>query len=345
MPSVPEDSPTLASTRALWGGIAFSLLFTALIAWAGARLDAVPLLPDQGASWYYWKLPEPTLWSRTTSWLFYAAHQISFWGLIYYAQTRVARYSNGLHRANIWALATNAFFIVLHFLQTHLWYDGLAQDVTIWSSQFSVILMLVFILIMENPRRGLFFGRQAPLSRDVTQWLKKYHGYLFAWAAVYTFWYHPMVNTQGHLIGFVYMFFLMVQGSLFLTRAHLNRYWMVTQELFVLFHGTLVAYNQGNGIWPMFFFGFAGMFVITQVHGLGWPIWARWGSVALWLGGAFLLYSSRGFGKIDETIRIPFIEYLLVFLLTWLFAATAWVIRRISPSVEPSAATRPQDVA
>ncbi len=42
----------------LLGGILFSLAFTALIAWAGSRLDAIELLPDQGDAWYYWKLPE-----------------------------------------------------------------------------------------------------------------------------------------------------------------------------------------------------------------------------------------------------------------------------------------------
>ena len=38
----------------LVGGILFSLAFTGLIAWAGSRLDAIKLLPDQG--------PEPRLW-------------------------------------------------------------------------------------------------------------------------------------------------------------------------------------------------------------------------------------------------------------------------------------------
>jgi hypothetical protein len=337
-PHQPSDRPP-TSTLALWGGILFSFLFTGLIALAGARLDTIYLLPDQGPSWYYWKLPEPTFWTRASVWLSYAAHQIAFWGLIYYAQTRVGRYTKGLHRVNLWALGMNAFFILLHFVQTHLWYDGLAQDVTIWSSQFSVILMLVVILIMENQRRGLFFGKKAPLSQQVVAWLRKYHGYLFAWAVVYTFWYHPMVNTDGHLIGFFYMFFLMLQGSLFLTRVHVNRYWMVTQELLVLVHGTLVAVQQGGTLWPMFFFGFAGIFVITQVWGLGWPRWASWLSFALWLGSALILYNGWGLTRINEIIRIPLIEYLLVFILTWIFAGTAWIIQRLTPPPQGVAST------
>src|SRR5512133_3667075 len=61
--------------RALMGGIVFSLAFTGLIAWAGQFLDRSTFLPDQGASWYFWKLPNPTFWSHATAWVFYIAHQ------------------------------------------------------------------------------------------------------------------------------------------------------------------------------------------------------------------------------------------------------------------------------
>ena len=35
---------------ALWGGILFSLAFTALIWWTGGRLDSIELLPDTRSS-------------------------------------------------------------------------------------------------------------------------------------------------------------------------------------------------------------------------------------------------------------------------------------------------------
>jgi hypothetical protein len=158
---------------ALWGGIAFSAVFTALIWWAGQGLASVPHLADKGAAWYYWKLATPTFWSHFTAWMFYALHQITLWSLIFYAQTRVKKYSNGLHPVNIWALGVNAFFILLHFVQTHIWYDGLAQDVSIFSSQGSVILMLVAILLMENKRRGLFWGKKVPLGKRVLSFVRK----------------------------------------------------------------------------------------------------------------------------------------------------------------------------
>ena len=103
-----------------------------------------------------------------------------------------------------------------------------------------------------------------------------------------------MVNTSAHLIGFLYMFLLMLQGSLFFTRIHVNRWWTVLMEVSVMVHGTLVAVMQGNGIWPMFLFGFAGIFVITQMHGLGLKLWQKWLILAVYIVSVTLVYSQRG---------------------------------------------------
>lgn len=311
-------------TRALWGGILFSFLFTGLIWLVGERLDSIALLPDTGASWYYWKLPNPTFWTRATAWGFYLAHQVTIWGLIYMAQKQKTKYTTGLHKWNWLALGANGFFIALHLLQTHLWYDGLAQDVSIWSSQVSVIILLVWVLLMENSRRGLFFGKKAPISNEINRFARQYHGYFFAWATIYTFWYHPMVSTPGHLFGFVYMFLLLLQGSLFFTRIHLNRWWTFFQEFAVLAHGTLVAVMQGNNLWPMFAFGFGGVFIMTQMYGLGLSRAVRWLLVAAYVGLTLWVYNGR-WAALNEIIRIPFIEYLSVLVLAGIF----WLILRI----------------
>lgn len=315
--------------RVLWGGILFSLLYTALIWALGSRLESVPLLPDAGASWYYWQLPEPTFWSRASAWGLYIAHQLAIWGIIYYAQTRVRRYTGGLHRINLVALGVSALFVMLHLLQTHLWYDGLAQDVSVFSSQGSVIVLLVWVLLMENRRRGLLFGWRAPLGKRVMSFARHYHGYFFAWAIIYTFWFHPAVSTSGHLIGFFYTLLLMLQGSLMFTKIHTNRYWTFFLEFIVLAHGTLVAVMQANQIWPMFFFGFAGIFVITQMHGLDLAKWLRGVILAAYVGGVLWVYSDRGFEKLDEIIRIPLIDYLAVLVLAGLFALGLWTARLI----------------
>lgn len=327
--SVRPDAGQRSDLKALWIGILVSLLLTGAIWALGERLQAVPHLPDSGASWYYWKLPEPTLWGRITAWGLYALHQLALWGAIYYAQTRVRRYTTGLHPVNWIALGINATFVLLHIVQTHVWYDGLAQDVSIWSSQGSVILMLVLILIMENRRRGLFFGRKMPLPERAVRFVREYHGYVFAWATVYTFWYHPTEATSGHLIGFLYMFLLFLQGSLFWTRVHVNRWWTLVMEVTVLVHGTLVAVMQGNGLWPMFAFGFGGIFVVTQMYGLGLSLVVEGLFVALYIGGALAVYSQLGWARLNEIVRIPLIEYVLVFALAWLIGGVLWLVRRV----------------
>lgn len=329
--TISTTQTTRQDTRALWGGILFSLLFTGLIWLLGGQLDRIELLPDTGFSWYYWKLPNPTFWTRATAWGFYFAHQVSIWSLIYLAQKQKTKYTTGLHRHNWLALGANAFFIILHLLQTHLWYDGLAQDVSIWSSQLSVIVLLVWVLLMENQRRGLFFGKKAPISQEVIRFARKYHGYYFAWAAIYTFWYHPMVSTPGHLFGFAYMFLLLLQGSLFFTRIHLNKYWMFFQEFLVLAHATMVAVLQGGNIWPMFAFGFGGMFIITQMHGLGLSLRVRWVLAALYVALTLWVYNGR-WAALNEIIRIPVIEYLSVFALMGIFWLGLWITRRVQLS-------------
>ncbi|MEU9833155.1 hypothetical protein AB0D67_16640 [Streptosporangium sp. NPDC048047] len=328
--SVLNDMRAASPGRVLFWGVAASAVLTGLVWLLGQRLEdfRLTLLPDQGASWYYWKLPDPTFWSRATAWIGYAAHQLAAWGLIYYAQTRVRRYAVGLHPVNVVALAVNFGFVVLHTVQTHLFYDGLAQDVSIFSSQGSVVILLVVVLLMENRRRGLFAGRPAPISAEVVGFARRYHGYLFSWAAIYTFWYHPMENTSGHLIGFLYMFLLLVQGSLFLTRAHVDRWWTASLELMVAVHGTLVAVMTSGpgGAWPMFLFGFLGVFVITQMHGLGIPRGVRWLLAAAYVAAVLAVYAGRGFGRADEVVRIPAIEYLLVGVL----AVLLWLALRIA---------------
>lgn len=326
---VSYSGPT--SSFALWAGVAFSALFTLLIWALNHRLAGIELLPDTGYAWYYWKLPAPTFWTRATSWGFYLAHQLAIWAILYYAQfVRKPRYTKGLHSVNVWALAANAFFIFLHLIQTHIWYDGLAQDTSVSSSQGAVIVLLVWVLLMENNRRGQFFGRPFPFSKEVVRFARTYHGYFFAWAIVYTFWFHPMVSTSGHLIGFFYMFLLLLQGSLFYTRVHTNRWWTFTLELTVLVHGTLVAVMQGNGLWPMFLFGFAGILVITQMYGLGLSLPVRLLILGVYVGSALFVYGNLGWDRLNEVVRIPVIEYGSMFALAGLF----WLGLRIARTVK-----------
>ena len=327
------SNPQIA-TRALWGGIAFSLVFTYLIWLANPLLSRFVLDPGNGSGFFYdWQLLSPTAWSRITAWGLYALHQVILWRLIYYAQNNIKKYSKGLHPVNLWALGVNVFFIVVHLVQTHIWYDGLAQDVSSFTSQGSVILMLCAILVMENKRRGMFFGAKAPFSERVISFARKYHGYLFSWAIVYTFWFHPMVSTPGHLAGFFYMFLLMLQGSLFLTRIHVNKWWTLVQEVLVLIHGTTVAIYQGNNLWPMFAFGFAAIFVITQMHGINLSKLARW-MIGLGYAVAVIIVYNSDWSRLNEIVRIPVIEYFVAFILAGLVAFGFWIKDRLKPNTQ-----------
>ena len=316
---------------ALWGGIIFSLVFTFIIWLVNPLLERFELITTNEGAIYDWQLLAPTLAGQITYWGLYAAHQIILWGLIYYAQTRVKKYATGVHPVNLWALGVNAFFILLHFIQTHIWYDAIAQDMASWTSQGSVILMLCAILVMENKRRGMFFGAKAPFSERIVSFARKYHGYLFSWAIVYTFWFHPMVSTPGHLMGFFYMFLLMLQSSLFLTRLHVNKFWTIVQEVTVLFHGTLVAIYQANNLWRMFAFGFGAMFIITQMHGLNLSRLTRW-LIGLGYVAVMLFVYSSDWAYLNEVIRIPIIEYLVAFTLTGLVGLGLWISDRFKKS-------------
>ena len=130
---------------------------------------------------------------------------------------------------------------MLHLGQTHLWYDGLAQDVPIWTSQGSVIVMLVLMLVMLTPRRGFILGKVISLPTGGMKFLYAVHGIFISWALIYTFWFHPMEGTYGLLSGFFYMYLLFIQMSLFRTKIHLSMKWLILLETMVALHGTLIS--------------------------------------------------------------------------------------------------------
>ncbi len=323
-----SSNKSLYSSWALAAGIAFSVLFTAFIWYSGMVWPTpAPYLPERPGFWYEWQLAEPTFWTRATAWGGYLAHQLMLWWLIWYAKARQPGYTRGLHAVNVWALGGNALFIGLHWLQTRLWYDGLAQDVHEVTSFASVAVMLVVILIMENHRRGLFFGRKVSLVSAAGEVARKYHGYYFAWAIIYTFWYHPMENTSGHMIGFFYMFLLLLQGSLFFTRTHLNRYWTLTLEMMVIVHAVLVGMMNGTR-WENFVTGLLGLFVITQIYGLPWKRRVRFiATVAYLLSVVLIYYYGRGLGYLYEVFMIPVWDIAAVFLLSLLIIGGARLVQ------------------
>ncbi|MCE2473645.1 MAG: hypothetical protein J4G18_17440, partial [Anaerolineae bacterium] len=235
-----------------------------------------------------------------------------------------------LRAVTVGALRINLIFHIQHNLQTMVFYDAIAQDLPSWTAQFAVALMLIVILGMENQRRGLFFGKKIGFRKAFTDGLRKYHGYFFSFAVIYTFWFHPMVPTWGHLIGFIHVILVMTQGSLMFLRVHLNKRWMFLLEILVLPHAFQVALNQSSDIWPMFFFGFAAIFLITQMHGLGLKPWARqlfYGSFLVLMLYVYLVM--REPYQVNEVLRIPLIEYLVLYIMNWIYLAGARLASRV----------------
>jgi hypothetical protein len=301
------------------------------------------LLPDQGATWYYWKLPERNSTSMMIVWGLYLLHQIGSWGGIYWAQKNLKGKlsSRNLSKYNIFMLSWNTIFIILHLVETHLLFDGLAQDMPIWTSQGSVILMLVFVLIIENRRRGLIQGKRfdKPLNVQVTGFIRRIHMYIVAWALVYTFWFHPMAVDPQLISGFIYMFFLFTQMSLAWTWVHLDVRWIIFLESYVAIHSLIVAvYNtiqHGSlDMWPMFFGGFAFMFVFTYQFGLKLSR-----KINLSIIGAYFVYllwlytpTPFGYGRgLEFLLRAEFLWIpIILYLLSLLFGGVIYLAQKIA---------------
>jgi hypothetical protein len=228
-------------------------------------------------------------------------------------------------------------FTLLHLLQTHIWYDGLAQDVPIMTSQGSVIIMLSILLVMQNPKRGLFFGRKENklMRPEVAKTFMTSHQIIFSWALVYTFWFHPMDSSPALLSGFYFMGLLFMQMTLAYTRIHFNKWWLLLVESYVVIHATIVAiaqfvdFNITPPIWPRFLLGFLAMLVFTYIHGLGLPNWLRWSIVAAYFILLIFMYIPQPFGfgrEFNYFLRFEFLWIpIILFLIAFIAAASAHV--------------------
>ena len=297
--------------------IGLSVVAAASILTLKPFISGIELAPDQGFNWYFWKRPDPDFWSRLSVWAAYVFHQVFIWGVIAWAAANRDKLKNRsiMHPLNWVALGGTGFFVLLHYLQTAIFYDGLGQDLPVITSQTSVILVLVIVLLLEAPRRGLFFGTGKSWFANIRSVLIRYHGYYFAWAVTFTYWYHPMETSYGHITGFLYTFFLFLQASFVFTRVHSNRVWTFVLEASVLIHGVIVALVAGQEFWAMFAFGFLFLLVVTQMHGLGLSKYTKWAIALVAVAATIWVYSDRGWENLNEVLRIPAIDYLLVGLI------------------------------
>jgi hypothetical protein len=328
-------------------GIIFSILFTLLIWLLGPNLNhfVQTFLPFQGGFWYYWKLPTRNFWTMAIVWSFYLANQFLIWGAIYWAQKNLNKEKLNptyqLTKYNLVVIAIMVPFILLHLIQTQIWFDALAQDTPILTSMGSVIILLSMVLIMQNPVSGIFLGKKAgkPYTSLVVNFFRHNHMYIFSWALIYTFWFHPMATDPQLISGFFYMFLLFTQMSLAYTRIHLDQRWIVTLQSWVAIHAVFVAffntqYFGSADMWPMFFTGFAFMFIFTYMYALKLKKQVIWLITALYIVFLIWLYLPvpYGFGRDSsflfrlEFLWIPLILYGLSALFA--FIVFLWVRRK-----------------
>jgi len=301
--------------------IIIAVLSTLAIIIIPNRIDNyVGALNPEAGDVYEWKFQVPDTAARITAWGFFVLH----FATVGYFMTKLKKnyQSKGeISKYNVYLLLVNFGFIILHYIHTIIWYDALAQDTPVWSSQGSVIIMLILVLIIENRRRGLFFGKKMPFPKESTRFVMKYHGIYISLATIFTFWFHPMENELAHLFGFFYMYLLFIQLSLAKTKLHHNYIWTIILEVTVLVHGTIVAISTDNAPYAMFLFGFATVFFVTQIYGLKLKKSIIMITQILYLVLIVLEYSGvfsgNSWANINEVFRIPVIDYLLVFVFVY----------------------------
>jgi len=150
--------------------------------------------------------------------------------------------------------------------------------------------------------------------------------YIIAWALEYTFWFHPMASDPQLLSGFFYMFLLFTQVSLAYTRVHIDKRWIIILETYVAFHAVIVAvYNtaffQSADMWPMFFSGFAFMFVFTYLYALNVQKKVRWAVTLLYFAFITWLYIPTPIGLGRDISLLLRLEFLWIPLILYGLAA------------------------
>ena len=305
---------------------------------------------------YPYRLVEPVLSSRIVPWVAYGVHQLGQWYFIRQAQLAHDRGEiqwvtqeqlgklSGSDRAlaltpNKYAkqmFALNVGMVLLKFVQSQLFYSGLASDVPEWTALGSVALWILFAMVVQMPSRGLFFGywknfdyecigdtlANVLQSRDFIRFTRRYHGYGISFGTTYNFWYHPMEGSPGFVLGYLYQLCMIVQSSFLFHPNHRNKLWTLLLELGVVPHSAVIGIffaNGQSGAPFMFSFGFAFAFVTTQMHGFDLTRAQKWAFALGYFASLVLTYiiAGRSLSHVTEVFRMS---------MNFTFAPFAWVI-------------------
>ena len=295
---------------------------------------------------YPWQLPRELARFRTrlTPWLLYTAHQLLVWYTLY--RGHLENPSHVVH-VNIvrgklcrhsWILfAINQIFFIFHLAQTHLTYDGLAQDVSAISPHAAIFVLVAFLMMMEYKDRGTMFNihhgghhdgdhsRGYKIHKSVSHLGRKYHGYVFSWITLFVFWYHPLINTPAHIASTLVTWLITLQGCIMYTRLHLKRGWRFLLEASTLGYAGVMAYQLGAQIcepmkyWPQIVFGFSFVLSLTWIFTLSmWktlPCVVRLVPLTVWVIATLVSYNyiytkdGKPFVRLTELPIVPLLVY------------------------------------
>merc|ERR1712228_256705 len=116
---------------------------------------------------------------------------------------------------------------------------------------------------------------------------------------------------------------------------HLNKYWCLAMETFVIFHAALIALNRGtSGAVGAFGFAYFFIFVLTQMHGVGWSLLVRWFIGLVFATSILVVYGMRLQGEeygfkamvMEVFLRIPILEYFTIFFILGYFILSKKIV-------------------
>lgn len=138
----------------IWTGARISAALTAIIGLTAANLSGFEIVGKTVPTAYPWRLIGTNVAAHLTAWAGYLLHNILAWGIIVFALRQKPLYGNDLRWFN-WALiGVNIVFALFHMAQTQYFYDGVPEITALGP----VVVLLVFIMVPETPRRGLMIG-------------------------------------------------------------------------------------------------------------------------------------------------------------------------------------------
>ena len=179
----------------------------------------------------------------------------------------------------------------------------------------AVFLALTVALLMQQTERGIVFGfsLNSQTLTLLTNVVRRFHGYVFIWAIVFTFWYHPVEAGIEHLSGFFIILLFTIQACLMYTTAHLGVVWRTLLELQMLFHAVLAEIHRTHrDIWKMFVSGSLAVFVITQMHAFPLTFLNKSVISLAYILLLYFLYYRSSKGRWKEIFNFPVSYYFFV---------------------------------